>query len=89
VAVDRLASGPLLDLRAKPEFHAAFTEIDDRAGHVGVALLVDAHRVVARVAKDLGDAVSVDEVVDDKARSRQSYGGGDATTVRRGSCKMA
>lgn len=60
-----MAGDPVRDLRAKPEFHAAFAEIYDGAGHVGIAVLVDAHGVVARDAEDLGDAVSVNEIVND------------------------
>lgn len=60
-----LADGPFRDLGPKPEFHPALAEVDYRPGHVGVSVLVDAHRVVTRDAKDLGDAVSVDEVIDD------------------------
>jgi hypothetical protein len=64
-ATGGLVGDPLLDLRAEPELHAALAQVDDRAGHVRVAVLVDAHGVVARDAEDLRDAMSVEEVIDD------------------------
>jgi excisionase family DNA binding protein len=71
-SIGGLAGGPLRDLGAKPEFHPALAEVDHRAGHVGVAVLVDAHSVVACDAEDLGDPVSVNEIVDDN-RPRHAF----------------
>ena len=52
----------MLDLRAQPEPDSAVSELDHRAWHVGVPPLVQTHAVPVREAKELGDAVSVDEI---------------------------
>jgi len=58
-------SDPVLDLGTQPELHTALTKVDHRARHIRVTVLVDAHGVVTRHAKDFGDAVSVKKVIDD------------------------
>jgi hypothetical protein len=37
--------GPILDLWTEPELHTALPEVDHRARHVRVAMLVDADRI--------------------------------------------
>jgi hypothetical protein len=47
-----LVGSPLLDLWAEPELHTALAEVNHGAGHIRVAVLVDAHGVVPRDAED-------------------------------------
>jgi hypothetical protein len=55
---------PSCDLRAEPELDAAFTKVDDRLGHVVVGSLILADGVAVRQAENVGDALSVDQVID-------------------------
>ena len=57
-----LLSRPLLDLRPEPKLRAATAEIEHRTRHIGISVLVDAHRARVREAEDLGDITRVNKV---------------------------
>ena len=56
---------PALDFRTEPEHRPSRAEVDDRTGHVRVARLILADSVSVGETQDLGDVVSVDQVVDE------------------------
>jgi hypothetical protein len=62
-AIGGLVGGPLLDLRAKPDFHAALTEVDHRSGHVGIPVLVDADCIGMGEVQKLCHAMRVEEII--------------------------
>ena len=53
----------MFDVRAEPELRSAVTEIAYGAGHVGIAMLVDAHGVAVGEAEQFGDSVGVQQVI--------------------------
>jgi hypothetical protein len=58
---------PSLDLWTQPQAGTARSEVEDWPRHVGIPPLVLADRVAVAQPEDLGDVVSVDEVVDDNS----------------------
>jgi hypothetical protein len=58
-----LGSSPSLDFGSEPKLDAAAAQLDDRARHVGVASLVEAHAVAVGEAESVGDQLRVDQVV--------------------------
>ena len=50
---------PALNLGTEPEFRAPIAEIAHRAGHVGIAMLVDAHRVAMGESEHIGHAIRI------------------------------
>ncbi len=60
----RLLGRPAFDVGLEPDLHAPVAEVENRAWHVRVPMLVDAHGVAVREAKQIGHAIGVDEIVD-------------------------
>jgi hypothetical protein len=58
-----LLVGPCSDLRAEPELDATLAKVEHRPRHVAVSLLILEHRVPVGKAENLGDTLSVDQVI--------------------------
>ena len=56
-------SGPMLDLWSGPQANAALTELDDRPGHIGIAVQIRCDAVPVRQSQQARDAVCIDEVI--------------------------
>jgi hypothetical protein len=82
-AVGDLVSCPTLDLRTEPEHAPPASKVDDGAGHVGVAVLVDAHRVGRGEPEDVGNPARIDEVFGSNERRHIREGIRTFGSVRR------
>jgi len=76
--------GPAFDFRTQPELHPSIAEVDDRTRHVVVPALVEANAVAMRQPEDVGDHLSVDEVLGADARTHQIKATSVDGSVRRG-----
>ena len=72
-----LLSKPAFEFGSKPEFDAPAAEFNDRAGHVGVAALIQTDAVAVRKTEKVGDTVSINEVFGGNERAH----GGESTLV--------
>ena len=60
----RLCGCPALDVGLEPHLHPSVAEIQDRPWHVRISMLVDADGVAVGEAKQVGNAIGVDQIVD-------------------------
>jgi hypothetical protein len=58
-----LALCPPLDLGSEPELDTTLAEVDDRSRHVFVSLLILADGIAVGEFEDVGDALSVEEML--------------------------
>lgn len=58
-----MSPGPRANLRFLPEPRPSGSQVHHRPRHVGVSPLVGAHAVAMREAKEIGDALSIDEIL--------------------------
>jgi hypothetical protein len=77
-----LLFGPVVDLRAEPEFDSAAAQLHHGSRHVSVATLVQADAIAVRQAEHCGDTVGVDEVF-----GRDERGHGQKATCVDGSVR--
>ena len=59
-----LPSCPAFNIWLEPDQHASVAEVENGARHIRIPVLVDAHGVAVREAKQLRHTSSVDEIVD-------------------------
>jgi len=62
-AIRCLLGRPPLYVRPQPELDTPLPEVDYRPRHVGVAPLIEADTVPMRELEDVGDALSIGEIV--------------------------
>src|SRR5206468_12468341 len=58
-----LPAGPPFDARPRPELSPPLPEVQDGTRHVGISALIKADAVAMGEAQDLGDDLSVDQVL--------------------------
>ena len=59
-----LCGCPAFDVGLEPDLHAAVAEVEDGSWHIRVPMLVHAHGIAVREAKQLCHAIGVDEIID-------------------------
>lgn len=66
---------PAFDLRSKPQLGASTPHINDWAGHIGIAPLIETDRISLSETKDVGDALSIDKILGSNSgnHSGQAY----------------